>query len=403
VNATLKLAAPLVVALAVAACNAGGVSNLPGAPSGNASSQNHSIPQWKATGAAKQVCPDVARGYAQCDALVLNNKIGPNVAGWQPADFQSAYKLPSATKGKGQIVAIVDAYDNPNAASDLAAYRSEFGLGTANFTKYNQKGQTSNYPSGNQNWGLEEDLDIEMVSAVCPNCTIYLIEANSNGTNDLQTAEAEAVTLGAHIVSNSWGCPGSNNCDDPSYFDTKGVAYLASGGDGGYGTQAPAALASVIAVGGTVLSKSGSNYSETAWVDAGAGCASGVTKPSWQKDPKCKYRTMDDVSAVAWNAAEYDTYGYHGWFTVGGTSVASPLTAGVIGLAGNASKMNAGEEFWKIKKHKVSKELHDITSGDDARCPASLQGTYLCDAGTKQFGQYSGPTGWGTPLGVKAY
>ncbi len=123
-----------------------------------------------------------------------------------------------------------------------------------------------------------------MVSASCPKCTIYLVEANSNGTSDLDTAEAEAVTLGAHVVSNSWG---GGPARRPSYFDKPGVMYLASAGDDGYGTQAPADLATVVAVGGTVLSKSGSGvYSETTWRGTGSGCATGVTKPAWQHDQR---------------------------------------------------------------------------------------------------------------------
>jgi hypothetical protein len=390
----MKLVAPLVAALAVAACSAGGSSNMPAAPGQTTASQSHSIPDWQATGAAKRVCSDSRPGFAQCDALIMNGKIGPNVSGWAPADFQARYNLP-ITKGSGQIVAIVDAYDNPNASSDLTTYRNNFSLGTANFAKYNQKGQQSNYPPGNKNWGLEEDLDIEMVSASCPLCTIYLVEANSNSTSDLETAEAEAVTLGAHIVSNSWGCPGSNACVSNSYFDTSGVLYLASAGDSGYLTQAPAALTTVVSVGGTVLSKSGSTYSEATWHGTGGGCASGVSKPSWQHDSGCSSRTMNDVSAVAWNAAEYDSYGYSGWFTVGGTSVASPLLGGVFGLAGNASSLDAGKGFWTLKKKARKKELHDITSGSNGSCG----GSYLCTAGPG----YDGPTGWGTPNGVKAF
>ena len=398
----MKLAAPLLAALAVAACSSGGSSNLP-ATSGSAFSLVTRVPDWQATGSATRACNDMRAGYAHCDALLLNTKFSPTVAGWTAQDIESVYNLPSSTKGKGEIVAIVDAYDNPNAATDIAEYRSEFDLGTANFTKYNEEGQQGDYPTPNKGWALEEDLDIEMVSAACPNCTIYLIEANTNGTADLQTAEAEAVTLGAHIVSNSWGCTGSNACLDTSYFDTSGVAYLASAGDGGYGTQAPAALASVIAVGGTTLAQSGSKWSQAVWIDSGAGCATGVTKPSWQGDPKCTYRTMNDVSAVAWGVAEYDSYEYGGWFTVGGTSVSSPLTGGVIGLAGNASKQNGGERFWKLSTKKKAKHFIAITTGDVARCPSSLQGTYLCEAGTDEYGQYSAPSGWGTPNGVKAY
>ncbi len=140
----------------------------------------------------------------------LKPAMSPAAAGWAPADLQARYKLPSSTKGSGQIVAIVDAYDNPNVASDLATYRSNYDLGTANFTKYNQQGKTGNYPQGNTGWGIQIDLDVEMVSASCPLCTIYLIEANSADGSDLAASVREAVKLGVHIVNTSWGCAGSD-------------------------------------------------------------------------------------------------------------------------------------------------------------------------------------------------
>jgi subtilase family serine protease len=407
VNIPMKLAAPVIAALTVAACSAGGSSNLP-ATAGLTPVQSTSIPYWKATGEAKQVCPDVPPGFAHCDVLLMGSKSGPDVAGFGPPDLQAAYNLPSSTNGAGQIVAIVDAYDNPNAATDLAMYRSEFNLGKAKFVKYNEKGEKGNYPascSGSQtSWCLEDDLDIEMVAAICPKCTIYLVEANGANTRSLQTAEAEAVKLGAHIVSNSWGCAGSNDCVNPKFFDKPGVVYLASAGDFGYGTQAPAALASVISAGGTVLHKNGSSYTESVWPDTGVGCASGVTKPSWQHDPGCSSRTMNDVAAVALGVAEYDTFGpYHGWFTVMGTSISSPLLASIFALAGNADKVNAAEGFWTLKKKALKKDLHEITSGTVSGCPASLAGSYLCQAGTKQYKSYSAPDGWGTPNGIGAF
>jgi hypothetical protein len=168
------------------------------------------------------VCPQVT-GKPTCLTLIESTSgIRPIVAGWTPSDFQARYKLPSTTKGSGQIVAIVDAYDNHNVASDLATYRSEFGL---------------NYPSGSTSWGLESDLDVEMVSATCPLCTMYLIEANSANSSDLEAAEVEAVKLGAHIISNSWICYGSLNCVSRRDFNHKGVIYLAAAADGGYGTE----------------------------------------------------------------------------------------------------------------------------------------------------------------------
>jgi hypothetical protein len=239
-----------------------------------------------------------------------------------------------------------------------------------------------------------------MVSAACPKCTIYLIEANSGGTIDLEAAELEAVKLGAHIVANGWICYQSDTCVFSSDFDTPGVVYLAASGNEGYETGAPAAFASVVAVGGTVLTKiSSSDYNEVAWHSSGAGCATGVTKPSWQHDPDCASRTVADVSAVAQNLAIYDTYGYYGWFTTGVTAASAALNAGVFGLAGNASSQNAAEHFWTMSKKKRNKELHYISMGNDGSCG----GEYLCTAGTKQFGTYSGPAGWGTPNGIKAY
>ncbi len=408
-NASFKLLVPLAATLAIVACNSGGSSNMPASAgtstSNGTSSQVHfplhgPTPSWIAKGLAKAACPQVT-GKPTCLALIQSKSgINPMVAGWAPIDFQTRYHLPSSTNGTGQIVAIVDAYDNPNVASDLAAYRSEFGLGTANFFKYNQLGQQSNYPSGSTGWGVEIDLDVDMVSAVCPKCTIYLIEANGADSSDLEAAEAEAVTLGAHIISNSWICYGSVSCVDSSYFDTPHVLYLAASGDVGYDENgAPEALANVVSVGGTVLAKSGSTYSETVWDGAGGGCATGVTKPAWQHDPDCTSRTDSDVSAVAWQVAEYDTYGYSGWFTVGGTSVASPLTAAVYGLNGNAEHRQAGRRFWNLTKKRRALQLNYISSGSDGSCG----GEYLCQAGTNQFGTYSGPAGWGTPLGIKAY
>jgi subtilase family serine protease len=407
VNGSTKLLAPLVAALALAACNAGGSSIVPGAPGQNASPQRlHSAaPRWMAEGLAKPACPAVS-GVPACLALIESKGgLRPDIAGLAPIDFQTRYNLPSSTNGSGQIVAIVDAHDNPNVASDLATYRTQFGLGTANFTKYNQDGQTSNYPTGNTGWGVEIDLDVEMVSAACPLCTIYLIEAKHSRNRDLEAAEVTAVKLGAHIVSNSWICYGKNTCVNKRDFDKPGVVYTAGSGDVGYNDNGnPESLESVVSVGGTRLTKSGSTYSESIWNGAGGGCSNngsgtGIPKPSWQKDPDCAYRTDADIAAVADDVAEYDTYGGGGWFTVGGTSVATPMIAAIFALAGNASSQNAGERFWSLKGNKRNHDIHYISSGSDGSCG----GEYLCQAGTKQFQTYSGPGGWGTPNGIGAF
>jgi subtilase family serine protease len=344
----------------------------------------HAIPQWQAEHLATPACPQDRPGALTCLVLIHSKgQLGPALAGWAPIDFQTRYKLPSSTKGSGQVVAIVDAYDSPNVAGDLAAYRAQFGLGTASFFKYNQTGQQSNYPSGSTGWGVEITLDVEMVSAVCPLCTIDLIEANSSNSSDLEAAEVEAVKLGAHIVSNSWICYGSVSCVNKRDFDTKGVLYLAGSGDSGINQiGAPSALDTVAAVGGTMLSKSGSQYSETVWDGSGGGCATGVKKPKWQHDMICSGRLVSDASAVATNVAEYDTYGNGGWITVDGTSIATPLLAGIFGLAGNAETQEGGRTFWQQAHHRF---LYDV-------CGSSCL-----------FSDYSYGGGWGSPNGIKAF
>ncbi|MBV8530856.1 MAG: S8 family serine peptidase [Candidatus Eremiobacteraeota bacterium] len=398
-NGSLKLAAPLLLVVAAAACNAGGSSSVP-AVTGQPTTSTLSIPDWQASHAARRACAGSRTGgQMQCDALILNKRLGPAVPGWTPANLEAAYNLPSSSKGAGNVVAVVDAFDNPNVASDLAEYRSYFGLPTATFYKYNQTGQQGSYPKGNQGWGVEIDLDVQMVSAACPNCTIYLIEANTNSSRNLYDAEKEAVKLGARVITNSWGGGGGGPAHGAF---SASAAYLASAGDGGYGMQDPADYKTVISVGGTLLSQSGSTYSERVWPSSGGGC-SVVNKPTWQHDPDCAKKTGNDVSAVAMGVAEYDTYGYSGWFTVGGTSVSSPLIAGVFGLAGNGNKQDGGKNFWKLSKRKLKKDLHAITTGQVMGCPPSLSGSYLCVAGTGQYGQYSGPSGWGTPKGIGAF
>jgi hypothetical protein len=339
-------------------------------------------PQSQVTRAGVPACPNVARGRIQCLALIQSpSGISPAVAGWAPGDFQARYKLPSGTKGSGEIVAVVDAYDNPNVASDLATYRSEFDLGTAKFFKYNQEGKQGSYPSGNAGWGVEIDLDVEMVSATCPLCTIYLVEAKSNDASDLETAEVEAVKLGAHIVSDGWTCFGSN-CASKSGFDKPGVEYLAASSDDGLGVGFPAAFADVAAIGGTVLSKNGSQYSEVVWSDAGGGCATGIKKPIWQHDKICSGRALADAAAVATGVAEYDSYSNGGWLMSGGTSVSTPLLAGVFGLAGNADEQKGGRTFWESNHRK---DLYDVC------------------AGSCLFSTYSYGGGWGSPDGIGAF
>ncbi|MCW2496544.1 putative Ig domain-containing protein [Jatrophihabitans sp.] len=333
-------------------------------------------------------------------------------SGFGPSSLQSAYALPSSTAGSGKRIYIVDAYDDPNAESDLAAYRSQYGLAactTANgcFQKLNQNGATSPLPTGDTGWAGEISLDLDMASAVCPNCGITLIEAN-DASDNLFTAVKEATTLGAKYVSMSWGGPegGTESSYDSTYFKSSGVVYTASTGDGAYsaGVIYPATSPDVVAVGGTAL-KTASNtrgWTESVWKTSsteggGSGCSSDEAKPSWQSiisTSTCSKRADSDVSAVADPAtgvAVYQTYGGSGWAVYGGTSAAAPIIAATYALAGTPASTDKPPSF----PYSHTANLNDVTSGNNGTCSPSL----LCTAATG----WDGPTGLGTPNGVAAF
>src|SRR5436309_12760909 len=255
----------------------------------------------------RPVCGAVPLGYARCFSLVKGPAAASGPSGYGPADLQSAYALPSATAGAGQTGAIVDAFDDPTAESDLGQYRSFYGLPqctTANgcFRKVNQTGGTLPMPPPSPDWGLEISLDVDMVSAVCPNCHILLVESNTNRDSDLYTAEDTAARLGANAISNSWGgSEYSGETADDSHFNHPGAAITASSGDSGYGVSYPAASRYLTAVGGTSLTRGGGTrgWTESAWSGAGSGCSAYESKPSWQADSGCLRRTVPGVSAVA--------------------------------------------------------------------------------------------------------
>lgn len=370
---------------------------------------------WQLRDHVRPICPQVV-GKPSCLALqVLKNGVplscsGPSGCGWTATQLESAYGLSgSLRKGSGTNVAVIEYGDLSDAATSLATYRSAYGLGAAKLKKYNEYGQQYNYPPSCETyyWCYETYLDIDMVSAACPRCNIFLMEAKGT-IKDLEMTEAAAVTVGATILSNSWSCNGSWDCFDtnfPNYFDTKGIAYLAASGDFYDQVGGPSALSTVIAVGGTQLASSGSKYTETLWDRAVGGCSDpsevgdpGVPKPAWQHDPDCSYRTVTDVSAEAGCAPGVAVYEglYSGWTTLCGTSVATPFTAGIIGLAGNATKLNAGQTFWSFNTREHKNYFHHPT-GSINSC-----GNYLCGGGRYKK-DYSGPGGWGTPDGIKGY
>ncbi|MFN2527198.1 MAG: peptidase S8 [Candidatus Baltobacteraceae bacterium] len=401
----MKLRIPQLVGLlglaALAACSGQSNSALPSSASQGPTTQNYIAS-----------CDAAPAGSARCFALVrtdvgggipgtgMHQTLSSSPSGYNPADIQSAYKLPSSTAGAGQTIAIVDAYDLPTAENDLGVYRSQFGLRactTANgcFKKVGQTGGA--VPKANGSWGQEIALDLDMVSATCPNCNILLVEANSATNSNLATAVNEAVTLGANVVSNSYG--GSEQGATNSAYNHPGHVITASAGDSGTGPSQPCSYATVVCVGGTNLQRNSSSrgWGETVWSGSGSGCSAKVPKPSWQTDAGCAMRSEADVSAVAdpnTGVSVYDSTAYRGqsgWMVFGGTSVSSPLTAGVYGLAGNASSQNYAANIWSG----AGANLNDVTSGSNGSCSIS----YICNA---RVG-YDGPTGWGTPNTAAAF
>jgi subtilase family serine protease len=384
-----------------------------------------------ATGGAAAACGPAAPGFARCFALIRTDvhaglgvrgpaaraagHTGAAAAlppGYGPADLQAAYNLP-ASAGSGQTIGIVDAFDDPAAEADLAVYRQTFGLPactTANgcFSKVNQSGVQGNYPATDPSggWEAEESLDLDMVSAACPQCHILLVEGNSPAVTDLAASVDTAAALGANVVSNSYGTSEGQGMQAffPDYQHA-GHVIVASSGDFGYTTaQFPAVTPGVLAVGGTSLSRAHNTrgWTETAWGHgsssgflggSGSGCSAYVDKPAWQHDKYCHMRTITDVSADAdpqTGVAVYDTtpsqFGPPGWLVIGGTSASAPFISGAIGQAGNSATFTAADAY----AHAAS--FFDVTKGSNGNCGKD----YLCTAKTG----YDGPTGLGTPDGL---
>jgi subtilase family serine protease len=308
-------------------------------------------------------CSAVPQGFARCSALIATLvstskalTVSPfadptgGSAPYDPANLHSAYNLPTTASGT-PTVGIVDAFNDPDLSSDLATYRSEWGLSSCTTSNgclkiASQTGSTTKLPSTNESWGVEESLDLDMVSAICENCHIVLVEASSASNANLGAAANEAVKLGAIAVSNSYGESefSGEASDCSSFYQHNDVAVTASTGDGGPGVEYPSVCPTVIGVGGTTLN---SNGTETAWntsstEGSGGGCSSFIAIPTWQSSSVtgCSKRAVADVSADAdpnTGVFVFDSFGEGGWLEVGGTSESSPIIASVFALAGNVS------------------------------------------------------------------
>lgn len=354
----------------------------------------------------------IGKGEARCFAHVVTDERGNPLAGkpvdaspqatpsgFGPASLRSAYAI-SGSGSSASVVAIVDANGYSNAEADLAVYRAQYGLPpctTANgcFIKKDQRGGTA-YPRNNTGWAQEQALDLDMASAMCPNCKILLVQADSASFANLAAAVNYAATYtGVKAISNSYGGGEAGSSAYNSAYSHSGIAITASTGDSGFGASFPATSPTVIAVGGTRLVASGNarGWAETAWSSGGSGCSAVYAKPAWQLDA-CTTRMEADVSAVGDPATGVAVYGptgkgsQSGWLVFGGTSVSAPIVGGIYGVAGHGAS-NASL-FWSTPG-----SLNDITSGSNGTCSVA----YYCNAGTG----YDGPTGNGTPIGIGAF
>jgi hypothetical protein len=383
---------------------------------------------------ATQLCARPAAGHAHCDASLLVNKrhalIRPVVRSLKAAGrsahtaaavarqpqagspqwLQQAYDLTalSAGKGAGDTIAIVDPYDDPAIASDLATFRQTYGLPACTtaggcLRVVNEQGAASPLPSLNSAWDTEETIDVEAASSVCPNCSLLLVEASSSGSADLLTAMQTAASLGANQISDSWsitatGSPFPTNLVTSSSASTATPAIFAASGDAGTDplgeAEYPAGLPTVTAVGGTTLASTDSasdprGYSESAWSDAGSGCAQGEPALSYQPASGCAGRAYSDVSADADPTSGLNIYeaSAGGWAVAGGTSLATPIVAAFDAVTG----VNAQTPQWAYAD---AAALNDPTGVSNGVCASSLQ-ALLCTAGQG----FDGPTGAGSVSG----
>jgi hypothetical protein len=401
-----------------------------------------------------------------------NGTVGPE-GGLTPTDLASAYAFNPASTVTNQTVAIVDAFNDPNLQTDLATFDTEYGLpvcASGCLKVVGETGSNSLAPNDTTGWTTEQALDVETVHSVCEHCKILLVEANSTSFADLAAAETTAANLHATEITNSFG--GAESTISPpqeAAFNHPGIVITASTGDDGYYSfdrldrvsqdEAPAALNTVVAVGGTslFLNQSGGRSYETVWNDngphfiyavslgqslgaGGGGCSTTQPAPAWQRGLKpwsataCgTKRLAADISAEADWITGLDIYSSYncgskcsplGWETVGGTSLASPLIAAMFALAGGAHGVKY--PALTLYGHLGTSAVNDITVGGNGYCdgegapqcgdengpkygvldcdyPATSTtpsaGLLACDAATG----YDGPSGVGTPNGLSVF
>jgi hypothetical protein len=373
---------------------------------------------------------------------VTNATLTSDGLAYTPAQIRTAYGINNlALDGTGQTIAIVDAYDNPNIFESVDTFSSQFGLTSTGSTLYdqygpassfltvlNQNGDSTSLPgtdpagAGNDNWEVEEALDVEWVHAIAPGAQIVLVEANSQALSDLMASAATAANQpGVSVVSMSWGFPEGQSvlAQDEATYDSdlttpaghQGVTFVASTGD--YGTndpEYPAFSPNVVAVGGSSLYLNADNSysSETGWgynsagqgtlIGSGGGVSQYEVEPAYQQGVQgTGYRTTPDVSFVAdpatgvWIADAYNSPD-NPYEIVGGTSVSSPAMAATFALV-NQGRVAAGEATLNsTSPTEAQQDLYSLPQSDYNSITSGTNGGYNAAAG------YNLVTGLGTPV-----
>jgi subtilase family serine protease len=330
--------------------------------------------------------------------------------GFTPSQIRHAYGFDQiSNQGAGQIIGIVDAYDDPNAEADLAVFNRQYGLpvcSTANGCFRKIYGG-SKRPVANANWSLEISLDIEWAHAIAPKATILLVESTTNSLSDLLAGVDAAVRNGASVVSMSWTVSEfKSETSQDNHFVSSGVTFLAASGDAGTGVAYPASSPDVVGVGGTALTlDADGNYQfEVAWSGSGGGFSAFEREPLFQSllgipNDSRGYRGAPDVSYNANPSTGFAVYdsvslgGASGWFRVGGTSAGSPQWAALVAIADSMRVANrkarlssTNTSLYSVAKSSAA-TFHPVTSGTNGACGS------ICSASTG----YDYVTGIGTP------
>lgn len=362
-----------------------------------------------------------ARAMAAAAAPATTYPVGPH-GGYTPGDLATAYGFdPNAAASRGNVLAVVDAFNDPNIRIDLNAFDAEYGLPaetSSSFRVVGQNGGSTPAANDTSGWSVEEALDVQSARAVCHLCSIILVEANSTNFADLAAAVNTAAALDAKEISNSYGgSEASVPSTLASAYDHKKVVITASTGDDGWhdwdnvnsggvpgGTpEVPSSLNTVVGVGGTALylNSDATRASEQVWNEngpsdltglawgsmgaTGGGCSTTVAARNFQKGVTgysslgCStHRSATDIAALADPYTGFDvvsTYNYgvgapNGWTTVGGTSLASPVVAAMWALAGGAQ--NLDYPALTLYGHlKSAPATYDVQVGGNGACDTS--------------------------------